>query len=691
MLDWIRNHRKKTTPNPNPAPGIPERLTEPAYVDRPYTSEELICIFEYALEIDFSNIQALRIENATEEEKEFFIELILYKISKESPEVNQTVDSSRFNVDADSQARISLNISAESIPYVLCSIVKRGMMNWNFLNVGDNQLRQIHREFKFDFQEAFDAACEKIKDKNLPYREFATAVNRMLSPLSEHRNPQLMYATEMMLISFITNLTVKGYLQEAKVLHTFLILSKRIISQAQADESNREKTVLMLSMPVLSGLRLWPETDRRANPFMTSMLNLALSHPIFNETYDPHVYLTYEQICLKLTEVDFNINTNPSLFERGADLPINADIIADYNKALELLTLNRDKLERQKVVLKFFKDAIARHVKFNGPKAEDVHNTIYAFGRVFVDDKAKGEPLRRRLYQKVLRQLIQVPSTNTKLDMLFDYVLLSSFIDCHPESAFNAPFNIEVYELSPTEVNHYCRQIQVKFHEANIEMTQLRAENNELKDLNKGYADDRKRIEAENAKLKDKVYQLESLEPTTPSHSPHSSKESSPPTTPPKERKVLSHHLKREKKSEIQGDVDPVDVHDETTSPPSSPKERVGSRHKLFRRKTESDFKYKPTKLHLDDENGTPAQSDDRVKIELSLGDVQAQLTQLSLDEMKSALPLTPKNSPPKEGILFRSKKESKSIESEQDDLSSQPESGHKTTLRPFTKTFMQS
>ncbi|MBI2790853.1 MAG: hypothetical protein HYX61_02745 [Gammaproteobacteria bacterium] len=621
MKDFIRSLRKNSKPKQDP--DIPEPIVEPSYVKRSYSSQELICIFEYALQKDFSNIQAFRINEASIEEMDFFIELINYEISDKSAQPEEhAADISRFNVDAHEKARVSLNFSSENIPYILCSFIKFGMMNWDFLHHADESLQAIHTKFKTDFLTKFDEIRERIS-RSLDYTAFSKEVMKILTSHSEHRNPQLIYAIEKIFIDFIADMTAHGYRQEAKVLHTFLMLSKKIISQAHVDEANQVKTLLMLALPVLKGLDLWPETDRQANPFITCMMNLVLTHPVFNEVYDDKVYLLYSRCNEKSKELGVKVETNPSLFERGAQLPINADIVGNYQKTLGLISQHKEESFRQTVVLQFFKDIITRHAKFNPPKAEAIHNFIYLLGEVYKEDEEKDNHNRIKLYAKVLRQVLQIPfSKHAKLENIFDFIIMRSFIDGQPKQDFNIPYNVMHYELSNEEVNRHCEVLQNNNREANIKISQLQAEIDELKTSVKGYEDDCKRLESDLAKMKDKVTRL-TLENKERTSSP-----STPPSTPPKDRKVIS-ASSRTKRTE------------ESHSPQNSPpKERSIPRLGKKERKTSSERPDKvymrsntvydldrPRKLSQEDVSENPD------KIGEILDDVQKRLLQFTLEE----------------------------------------------------------
>jgi hypothetical protein len=243
-------------------------------------------------------------------------------------------------------------------------------------------------------------------------------------------------------------------------------------------------------------------------------------------------------------------------------------------------------------------------------------------GEVYKDDEEKDLHNKIKLYAKVLRQFLQIPSENTKLENIFEFYIMRSFIDGQPKQDFNMPYNIMHYELSKEEVNRHCEDLQNNNREANIKISQLQAEIDELKASVKGYEDDRKRLESDLAKMKDKVTRLtlENKERTSPP--------STPPSTPPKERKIISTSSRTKRKE---------DSHSPQNSPPKErslpglgKKERKTSSErpdKVYMRSNTVQELERPRKLSQEDVSENPD------KIGEILDEVQKKLLQFTLEE----------------------------------------------------------
>jgi len=530
MLQKFGLHRKDKSQQTSD-PKIPELPPEPFHLERSYSTEELLCIFDYASSINYSGIKVFKEQGSSEQERDLFINLILMNLPSNSPQATgPTVDISEVNVDFDSKARISLNIKAESIPYIVTTIIKRSMINWDFFGQRNEIAQNLLDAFKSDFFDTVEEVNNKNQNKSAKFSALDRFTSKLLSPLSEYKNPELMFATEMLLIAFITDLTAHGYTEQAKVLHTFLTLCKQIISQAHPNTLEHEKTVRLLALPVIRALRLTSDVDFTLTPFVTCMLNLTLGHRLFNEPYDIEIYLMLYRLFDKSKQLGIFIATSPSLIERGTGLPINKDIDTDYQTLVDTLANSKHKTESRKAVTAFFRTIISRHCQFaRGTKAQDIHNFLYIL--VTTAKENEHNPHQYTLLAKILRMFLQIPSSTPEQDNLFDTQIIRLIFATKHEHEFMVPFNIADYELSLRDARRYCQQLQSRLQDAQTELHDVHEQILILQGLLRGKEDDYARLTAE----------LTELKLTDKQASPKSSPQHSPSSSPPKERITRRH------------------------------------------------------------------------------------------------------------------------------------------------------
>ncbi|MGE3318570.1 MAG: hypothetical protein AB7I18_04675 [Candidatus Berkiella sp.] len=531
-----RKDKTHRTSDPK-VPELPELPPEPFHSERRYSTQELLCVFEYAQDIDFSGIKAFKEEESSDAQRDLFINIILMNLPSNAPDATgATMDISEVNVDSDAHARVSLNLPAKSIPYIITTIIKRGMINWDFFDKKDDIARNLLENFKSDFIAALEKVNSKNKKLTIGFTQLDRFTSTLLSPLSQNNNPKLMHTTAMILINFITALTTHGYTEEAKVLHTFLALCKKIILQAAPTAEEYERNVRLLALPLLRALRVTSEVDVSLTPLMTCLLNLTLEHPLFNEAYDIDTYLMIYRIHDQATQLGIDISTNPSLFERGANLPINQDIVKDYRTLVEALAAGKhDKDHCQQLLLAFFRKIIARYCQFNkGTKAQDIHNFLYMLLKAYEGGKHHSQ--EQKLYAKLLRMFLHIPTATPELDHLFDSQAIRLILAATHEHDFSHPFDIANYDLTLADARHYCQQLQSRFQDAQTELHELHDQISSLQGLLNGREEDCSRLASELAKMR-----------LAEEYSPQGSPQSSPPSSPPKERmKTRRHPTKKE-------------------------------------------------------------------------------------------------------------------------------------------------
>lgn len=511
---------------------LPELPPEPFHLERSYSTQELLAIFDYAATIDFSGIKVFKEQGSSDEERDLFVNIILMNLQSNSPQATgPTIDISEVKVDSHSKARISLNINAESIPYIVATLIKRSMINWDFFDQPHEYAQNLHDAFKSDFFYTVEEVNRKNPNKSVKFSEMDRFTSKLLSPLSEAKNPELMFATEMLLVTYITDLTAFGYTEQAKVLHTFLALCKRIISQAHPDTSEHERIVRLLALPVIRAFRLTSDVDFTFTPFMTCMLNLTLGHRLFNEAYDIEIYTMLYCLFDKSKQLGIFIATNPSVIERSIHSLFNKNIDTDYRALVETLTNSKHKTDSRKALITFFRNIISRHCQLDrGNKARDIHNYLYIL--VKTANEKEHNPSEQQLLAKILRMFLQIPSCTLEQDELFDTQVIRLLFTAKHEHEFMVPFNVAAYELSPEDTKKYCLQLQSRLQEAQSELFHAHSQLLELQSQLERSEHEVNRLAAELAQLKLK---------RSPQNSPQPSPSSSPPSSPPKERMARRH------------------------------------------------------------------------------------------------------------------------------------------------------
>lgn len=511
----------------------------PYYVTKRYTTDELNYILEYAKRVfpdykstssdesseDESSVdsayfdyaQMLRVEESTTQEKDRLIQALLVKMSQEA----KGFYDFDFNVeDLHLNPRVSQNIDEQHIPYAMATLVKRGFMNWDFLDKYNTYLDRVHQTFEDRFSTVFNSLPQLTQPQ--------VQLGSIFNPFNEFRNPVLVYAAQMLLVAFITDLTANRYTDEAKVLHQFILICKRILRSSQS-ESSQPLLSRMIAPVLLEGLHLKAvsKDEGMLDLFLSSVLYLTMRHPLFDEDYSPEIYLLYSRLSEKCEALGIGVRINPMLAARDVKSDLRDKLERDY-KFVTNLYPDKGKMALRGI-LNFYVNTITTEYEFErDDKAIQTHNLLYIVGMLCEEDKLI--PHRAQQYAKMLRQIFQLPSVSPEIDAWFDDITIRLIQQGEVSMHFKTPFEHQKYPLNGIQSVRFSRKLQESLNESRQTNIALHKEVHKLESLLEDAAAQRERLEEKLKLVQRKLVDL-SIEDKQPS----------PSSSPPSQR----HHFSR--------------------------------------------------------------------------------------------------------------------------------------------------
>ncbi|MBS0287325.1 MAG: hypothetical protein JSR17_08520 [Proteobacteria bacterium] len=618
-----RELRKKQKKNlENTRASITLKIQEPLYLQHSYTTDELIFILKYAHHYHFPPMDAFRVSESSDDENDKLLAAMLDKI------LQDTSDESSEN-PAD-RHRISLSIKPKQMPYALAALIKTAIRKWVFTGEKDANLSKIINKFNQQLQEAYWQAHAIIAEKYyLGKRTFQNNVPQLLSSLNSFTNPAFFHKIENLIINLIMELTAQGYSKQAKAIHLFFMVCKKIIATCYADSNgldrseDREKVAPMLALPLIEGLKI--TLDKPAALDETSELISTLDsestqeaqaaaqtdseitsepeEPITDDvnpepkaTQDTHA-TTSSADLIAFTACLFNIAVRHPLF----DAPYNKKIYSIYHR-LNQLCEKSGLFENHAMPDLLNRDLKAplKEELFN--KLEDICDKLWnqaekhqakATHRFFIKWIKKhyelqtqqsgkdihnviyllGElydkdetPEKNEHYAKVLRQLLQLPSQGEERDILFDKLVARVVFNGEYSQRFKKPFDEADYKMTPVEPETY-RYIRALQYSLNQALKDIVT----LSRANTDHLKAQEGYRDDAVRLEQKVSKLSAQVNDLKLASPDD-RSLSPPSSPPKERNFL--HRFRKLSSEKPEKPEALTLANRTKSSPALPKFR---------------------------------------------------------------------------------------------------------------------
>lgn len=535
----------------------------PLYSSKRYTTDELNHILKLAEKVRFTHPDEFRAVGSSYSENDTFLKALLLDLEQ----AGNVYYEAPFEKSELENVRVSQSIPAQSIPYAMATLIKRAFMQWDLLDQPNHFLEEVHVEFTKRLNDAYFDLLDLLNKQEVSDSQKIDALSHILCAKREFQNPTLVYAAQTLFISFITALTKEKYTEEAKAIHQFIRVCKRML-EIQTDPEERSK-VARLIVPVLcDGLHLEKasivpehvlETSQSGKIFriyLAFVFNLMVRHPVFDEDYDKDTYSLYVRLDEKCQQMKIGVESNPALAAR--DLPdfFVAELNGQYTDLITSFYPSEEN-QAQKAVYFFFVNKIARVLSFdNKQKAADMHHVIFLLRVLYQEDTAALNDTSA--YAKIMRQIFQLPSIDPVKDAWFDKIMVPSLLK--RKQIFNNPFSAELYKVSFEDQQRYCQQLTEAYQAQAAQNSQLKAQLHEDKLKLESQTEEINRLhhklEVAQQKLRDLLID-EYSESSSPQGSPVATPSSSPPTgrfhihrrprtsdekSPPQERK-LKHTL----------------------------------------------------------------------------------------------------------------------------------------------------
>ncbi len=524
---------------------LPDLPAQPFYSTKRYTTDELLYILNQATKVTFTHSDEFRTIGSSPQETDTYLKTALVNLQRHAQEEGGIFYDASFEDKKDFEdIRLSKSIAPESIPFATATLVKQAFMHWDFIDQPNKILRGVHDLFVRRVEGAMLDLLDELEGLNLDETQKIHKTHEILNERAEFLKPNLVYAAQMLFISYITDLAENKYKEEAKAIHQFFRVCKKIIA-IMHDSEERKRAALMVSPVLFVGLHLdksflaaGPVKQKYFNAYLAIIFNLAMRHPVFDEDYDPATYKLYGLLNQKCQEKDLGVSVNPAFAPR--DIP---DFFFESLKRqyADIAKTHFPELgkETHKAVFHFFIGKITSVATLESAqqRAQDMHNVIYLLKLVYQQDAAKDS--NEAVYAKLLRQLLQVPSQSAEVDAWFDTVMISCLLKRN--RSFKEPFAIGAYKVSPEAQLQYCTQLTQEYLHQSYENSMLKARlrTDEIAIQSKAEEIESlsRRLDAVQKKLTD--LQLENKTQA-------SQLSTTPPSTPPTGRHHFPHHRKGE-------------------------------------------------------------------------------------------------------------------------------------------------
>lgn len=440
-------------------------------------------------------------------------------------------EASFVEEDDDTTPFLSDNTFSWTMPEQRYLRLAEAFSQWDFFCKPYIRHSNMHKQFVRQVKGAFEDLLESLNKLGLSQEDKIKKIGEILSPSAEYRRPSLLYDTQMLLISFITNLTSESHFEEAKALHRIMSLFKKI-SHKQRNADEQKGLSEFIARACYRGLQLEEAKIAKGHLlqrsqqelffhiFFTATINLAIRHPVFDQEYAVDIYDIYERMNKRFDKLGFGIAVNPAL--AANDLPnfFLKALKAKYADLGKRYSQTEGK-EGPKAVYAFFLRKIASVAAFDKTpdKAQAMHNFIHVLKQLYAEDHS--EPKNTLLYLKALRQFLQIPNHDKDFDTWFDECIISTIFE--RKNRFDTPFEQSAYSVSTEEQQEYCKLLTQAYEEQveeNVRITDkysreiilLKTRNNELEHLNATLE------QFKNLSLQDK--EQSSSKETTPPSSP---------------------------------------------------------------------------------------------------------------------------------------------------------------------------
>lgn len=379
------------------------------WLEKPYTTSELLQILKFSQGLDFSKIN------------------LAESLSNDEP--NQLL----INILIVNNKRASLSIDPEKFPTLLSKLIIQGFRKWDYFKLENTLAVEGWRDFQNQLLALFRTGKE---DKTQLFHDFLSH--------ESYKAPDFVNAMEFQLVHFIASLTNLQCYEQAKVIHDFIHFCKMIVR----DDPVKKQTYLSIFVSsFLEGLNLTSANPERI-AFMECIFNAALNHPIFLLPYDEHIY-----------DILYQLRDIPNLVYRDLYTPLTSIQYKHYQDVCHNLN--------GQSVLNYFTQMVSLTCTFHHQElARDMHNTLVRLRELYRLDAPT--PDKNVKYGKVLRILFRLPSPYPALDKRFDEIAVNMLFENQDHKFFNKQFKVTKYikSIDQSIYNRYCMELQERLNDA---------------------------------------------------------------------------------------------------------------------------------------------------------------------------------------------------------------------------------
>lgn len=291
------------------------------YKNRTYETIELNYILRRALRVDLTHYPLFRVDETTDEARDTLLTTILtegYSSSQRTPTVKdfysgkdkallQLFSKNVEYVDATLRPRVSTSIESSEIPDAIMALIKWGIRNWDFAQTlesepGAQSFEHMANLYTFMLK-LFSQNIESSKES------FREAASRHISMDQAHRTPNIIQLFSHSMTEIICKWVEQGFVEQARVLHNWLSLTRRAIINHKTQKDSFEQTASMLAGIFINSLGLKHKLLDNENfdelkeaslyTFTTQVIALCLQNSLFDDDFDEDFYRILNQYILK--------------------------------------------------------------------------------------------------------------------------------------------------------------------------------------------------------------------------------------------------------------------------------------------------------------------------------------------------------------------------------------------------------